>query len=391
MRMTTDSRIKIAVQKSGRLTEHSLELLVRCGLSYSRGKDQLICFGENMPVDVLLVRDDDIPRLVQEDICDLGIVGLNIIEERLIRAFGKESKGIPEPARLEPDSPAEGKTLIVWGEQGIGDELMAGTLLEQARREFKEVIFECHPRLEWLHRRAHPDMRIYPTRKDDHIEWPIAENVVADYKAPLLDLAARYRPDAASFRDAWAHDGPPYSGDEAEIARYREQLEQIADGRPIVGLAMRGGVMQTARVYRTMRVQDADHLFENTDCLFVGLDYDDMSQFASYAFDKYGENRLRWFPSIVQHWDFHHTAALVGACDLVVTVCQSVAHLAAGMGKATRVLTPKRCAWRYALMQERPEEWFWYPDPAIKLYRQDDPESWRGPLDRVISDIRRLR
>jgi ATP phosphoribosyltransferase len=82
MRMTTDSRIKIAVQKSGRLTEHSLELLTRCGLSYSRGKDQLICYGENMPVDVLLVRDDDIPRLVQEDICDLGIVGLNIIEER---------------------------------------------------------------------------------------------------------------------------------------------------------------------------------------------------------------------------------------------------------------------------------------------------------------------
>jgi ATP phosphoribosyltransferase len=80
--MTTDSRIKIAVQKSGRLTDHSLELLVRCGLSYSRGKDQLICYGENMPVDVLLVRDDDIPRLVQEDICDLGIVGMNVIEER---------------------------------------------------------------------------------------------------------------------------------------------------------------------------------------------------------------------------------------------------------------------------------------------------------------------
>ena len=77
-----DPRIKIAVQKSGRLTEHSMELLVRCGLSYSRGRDRLICYGENMPIDVLLVRDDDIPGLVQEDICDLGIVGLNIIEER---------------------------------------------------------------------------------------------------------------------------------------------------------------------------------------------------------------------------------------------------------------------------------------------------------------------
>jgi ATP phosphoribosyltransferase len=102
MRMTTDSRIKIAVQKSGRLTEHSLELLVRCGLSYSRGKDQLICYGENMPVDVLLVRDDDIPRLVQEDICDLGIVGLNIIEERRLEILEQgETELFTEIGRLD--------------------------------------------------------------------------------------------------------------------------------------------------------------------------------------------------------------------------------------------------------------------------------------------------
>ena len=102
MRMTTDSRIKIAVQKSGRLTEHSLELLVRCGLSYSRGKDQLICYGENMPVDLLLVRDDDIPRLVQEDICDLGIVGLNIIEERRLELRDQgETELFTEIGRLD--------------------------------------------------------------------------------------------------------------------------------------------------------------------------------------------------------------------------------------------------------------------------------------------------
>lgn len=77
----TEDRIKIAVQKSGRLTEQSLSLLSRCGLKYSKARDQLICYGENMPIDVLLVRDDDIPGLVQEDICDLGIVGGNVIEE----------------------------------------------------------------------------------------------------------------------------------------------------------------------------------------------------------------------------------------------------------------------------------------------------------------------
>ena len=82
-------RIKIAVQKSGRLTDQSMELLTRCGLSYSRGRDQLICYGENMPVDVLLVRDDDIPGLVQEDVCDLGIVGLNVLKEARLELQGR--------------------------------------------------------------------------------------------------------------------------------------------------------------------------------------------------------------------------------------------------------------------------------------------------------------
>lgn len=308
--------------------------------------------------------------------------------ERLVRHYGHEASGIPEPARLEPDSPGEGKTLIVWGEQGIGDELMAGTIIEEARREFAEVIFECHPRLEWLHREAHPGMRIFPHRKDDHIDWPVTHNIRADYKCPLLDLAARYRPTADSFRRAWAESGPTYRPDEEEVARYRAQLEVIADGRHIVGLATRGGVMQTARTYRTLRIPDADYLFERTDCLFVALDYDDMTPFTSYVHEKHGSQRYHWNPSIVQHWDYHHTAALIAACDLTVTVCQSVAHLSAGMGRPTRVLTPKRCAWRYARMEDA-QEWYWYPDPAVKLVRGDD-DGWGTALDRVIADIRGL-
>ncbi|MBS1199526.1 MAG: hisG [Proteobacteria bacterium] len=80
--MDPTPRIKLAIQKSGRLTDNSLDLLARCGLKYSRARDQLLCFGENMPLDVLLVRDDDIPDLVQEDVCELGIVGLNVVEEK---------------------------------------------------------------------------------------------------------------------------------------------------------------------------------------------------------------------------------------------------------------------------------------------------------------------
>src|SRR6201982_366423 len=76
------ARLKLAVQKAGPPTDPSLDLLARCGLKLSRGKDQLVGFGENMPLDVLFVRDDDIPDLVQEDVCDLGLVGWNVLEEK---------------------------------------------------------------------------------------------------------------------------------------------------------------------------------------------------------------------------------------------------------------------------------------------------------------------
>jgi ATP phosphoribosyltransferase len=87
-----EMRLKLAVQKSGRLTDPSLDLLTRCGLKLSRGKDQLMGFGENMPLDVLFVRDDDIPDLVQEDVCDLGLVGLNVLEESRLELASRGHK-----------------------------------------------------------------------------------------------------------------------------------------------------------------------------------------------------------------------------------------------------------------------------------------------------------
>lgn len=86
-----EQRLRVAVQKSGRLTDKTLNLLERCGLEIRKSKDQLFCYGENMPIDLLLVRDDDIPGLVAEDVCDLGIAGLNILEEtRLNGSLGTD-------------------------------------------------------------------------------------------------------------------------------------------------------------------------------------------------------------------------------------------------------------------------------------------------------------
>jgi len=90
---TTRDRLRIAMQKSGRLTDPAHSLLSACGLSWRQSRDKLFCFGESLPIDLLLVRDDDIPGLIADGVCDLGIVGLNELEEQ---AKARKNLGFPE-------------------------------------------------------------------------------------------------------------------------------------------------------------------------------------------------------------------------------------------------------------------------------------------------------
>ena len=73
--------LKIAIQKSGRLNEKSVELLKNCGLNFENYKSSLISPVSNFPLEILFLRDDDIPEYVQDGIADLGIVGENVIQE----------------------------------------------------------------------------------------------------------------------------------------------------------------------------------------------------------------------------------------------------------------------------------------------------------------------
>lgn len=76
------SRLKIALQKKGRLNSDCIDLLLQCGLKIRIKSNSLVCHCENLPIDLLFVRDDDIPALISDNVCDLGIVGENLLFEQ---------------------------------------------------------------------------------------------------------------------------------------------------------------------------------------------------------------------------------------------------------------------------------------------------------------------
>lgn len=83
-------RLRVAIQKSGRLAEPARDLLAAAGLTWRESRDRLFCYGESLPVDLLLVRDDDIPGLITAGVCDLGVVGRNVMQEY---ELGREAAG----------------------------------------------------------------------------------------------------------------------------------------------------------------------------------------------------------------------------------------------------------------------------------------------------------
>lgn len=333
-----------------------------------------------------VMNDEDVGPAVKFNCALLNLEAGNLAEGFALYAEGhhrfRESRGYdPDPPVLTPDLHREfagkGKRLVVFGEQGLGDEIMMATVLPDVMRDY-DVVFDHHPRLEWMYAYSSltsdwPNDRhatLHPTRKTQTKGWSTA----CDAKIAIGNLGQFYRTSFDKFPS------PPFYGAPKDLAAsYRERLVNAAAGRKIVGIATRGGLMHTGRLYRVMPQSMLEHLFADESCMYVNLDYEDMTGLCEWVQGKYGDNKLLWFPSINWHWQYEMTAALVAATDCVVTVPQTVAHLSAAMGHPTYVMTSSKPDWRMCLTGE---QWHWYPSDRVRLLRQQG-DDWEPALLRL--------
>jgi len=112
--------LKIAIQKSGRLSDSSKNLLKECGIKINNSKNQLVALARNFPLEILYLRDDDIPQYVADGTADLGIIGKNVFDEKnqtvdIAKALGfskcRLSLAVPKADKYEGLSFFEGKKI----------------------------------------------------------------------------------------------------------------------------------------------------------------------------------------------------------------------------------------------------------------------------------------
>jgi tetratricopeptide (TPR) repeat protein len=263
----------------------------------------------------------------------------------------------------------KGHTVICYGEQGIGDEVMFASMLPDLMKDCR-VIIDCDKRLEGLFRRSFPQAEaVYPTSDADApFPW-LADHEVDGY-VPMGSLGRYYRPDAESFPRT-----PYLKADPERIEKWRYALKAHPGLR--IGISWAGGLKKTRFDQRSMPLSDWADVLKVPGISWFSL------QYHKEAADECADvGRTLGVP--IHHWgdvvaDYEETAGFLHNLDLVISVNTSLIHLAGALGIDTWCLTPKMVAWRYGC--EGPNPFY----GSVEMFRQERRGEWKPVLDRVAS------
>lgn len=250
--------------------------------------------------------------------------------------------------------------LLVYGEQGVGDEIMFAACLPQIAAAAAGVVLECDARLATLFARAFPQIAVHGAARDGARDW-LRRHPALDRQLAIGSLPRFLRRQRADFP---AHDGYLVP-DPARLAVWRARL--AGGPAPAIGLAWRGGTRKTRGTLRSLALADLLPLAAARHGRFVCLQRGDCSDELAAAHA--AGLAVEWWPQALD--DLEETAALIAALDAVVSVDSTVAHLAGALGRPGVVLLPRVADWRYGSEGERMP---WYP--SLRLLRQTRGGEW---------------
>jgi len=255
--------------------------------------------------------------------------------------------------------------LFIHGEQGIGDEIMFMSMLSEACERAKEVVVEVEPRLIELVERSFPNVAVY-----GNVQAVLAHEKPFDAVVAMGSLGMFFRQERTGFP------GHSYLKADPERVEYWRRQFAMQGPRPFVGVSWQGGTIGTRIQQRSVMPANLKFAKKGT---AISL------QYGKDAEAQAKEQGFLFYPESIGK-DLDELAAMICACDMVVTVAQTVVHLAGALGVDTHVLTPKGSSWRYG--QGTGYDMPWYG--SVYLHRQTVDGSWANPLEAAKQAVNKV-
>ncbi|MBX9775578.1 MAG: tetratricopeptide repeat protein [Xanthobacteraceae bacterium] len=292
--------------------------------------------------------------------------GWRLYEHRWAGAKGLVPRAYPQPrwsgGRVDG-------TLLVWGEQGLGDEILHASMIPDLMQRTGSVTLEVESRLVPLFARSFPGANVIPL-------GPSLSAGPFAAQTPIASLGRHFRPSFEAFpkrdRGYLVADG----------ARSRALRQRLDDGRRVIGLswvskAPIGGAQKSARLV------DFAPLLRAGGYRFVDLQYGDTHAEREVVERELGV-RVERLADIDNTNDLDGLAALMSACDAVVTVSNTTAHLAGALGRPTIVMVPHGHARIWYWFRDRDES-PWYP--RVRVRRQQRGQAWSELIAAVAAEL----
>lgn len=260
-----------------------------------------------------------------------------------------------------------GQSVVFYGEQGLGDEIMFASCIPDAQKVAGTTILECDKRLEGLFTRSFPGVKVYGTRRQTECTWLQHETV--DASLPVGQLPQFFRDSPA------ACPGVPYLKADPERRTQWRALFDSWGPRPKIGIAWSGGSKHNRPKERALGLESFRTLIEGLDADFVSLQYKDPTEEI-----KASGLPVRHYKRACETDDYDDTAAMVAELDLVIGVHTTVHHLAGALGVPAVILVPARTIWIYSLPDGSMP---WYQ--SAKLFKQREGEPWRETMKRLYA------
>jgi tetratricopeptide (TPR) repeat protein len=267
-------------------------------------------------------------------------------------------------------SALDGRTLLLYPEQGLGDEIMFSSCVGDIAAQARGLVIECDRKLEELFRRSFAGATVVPRYRSVANDWVTHLDPRPDVQTPLGSLPKYFR---RRLEDFPRHDGY-LRADPEKVDAWRGRLAGLGPGRTI-GLSWQGGVGFTGRTRRSLTLENLLPLLRMPQLRFVSLQYTDVREELEAFTRRHGLRVHHWQEAID---DYDQTAALVCAVDEVITVCTAIVHLSGALGRPATVMVPYGADWRYGGHGERMP---WYP--SVRLVRQPALGDWTSVVQEV--------
>ena len=286
------------------------------------------------------------------------------------RNFSIGQRNFPQP--LWNGSNLQGKSILVWAEQGIGDEIMFANLLDSLKKISSHIIVECEIRLVAFFQRSFPETQFVP-RENPPNSRLLNSNI--DYQVPIGSLGQWLRPDEDSFKQNRQSYLTTCTDKSEQI---KKRYQSLAADSILIGISWKStGAKQKQTLSKSTTLKDWTSILSQQGCCFINLQYGDIEPELEQFQEETGL-KIYCDQEIDALQNLDDFATQVSALDLVVSTSNTTAHIAGALGKRVWTLLPYMPNWRWMLNRN---DTLWYPH--MRLFRQNTIGDWRDVFQRV--------